>query len=119
MPSTPLEARSPQSSEQPQQPSPQPPQPTSGSVAPRAPAHSNAGHIVEGVLISPEVTRYVQNVLADPQYDWKQPINFYGKAWMKTTSPSRVHPWILSGLICHQTARRNTTQPAIQQGYLR
>jgi hypothetical protein len=66
-------AQQPQQSSQPHQGSPM------SADLPRAPAHSNTGHIVEGVLISPEVTRYVQNVLADPQYDWKQPINFYGK----------------------------------------
>ena len=71
----------------------QPPEPTSSGVrppspsAPRPPVHSNAGHIVEGVLIPPEVTRYVQNVLADPQYDWKQPINFYGKVVDENNRP--------------------------------
>lgn len=35
--------------------------------------------VVEGTQISEEALRYVENVKADPQYDWKQPINFYGK----------------------------------------
>ena len=78
-PSTPVEAQSqtaPQEVPQKATPSIS----TTPTPVPRAArAHSNTGHIVEGVLISPEVTRYVQNVLADPQYDWKQPINFYGK----------------------------------------
>lgn len=39
------------------------------------------------MAISPEVTRYVQNVLADPQYDWKQPINFYGKVVDENNQP--------------------------------
>ncbi len=35
--------------------------------------------IVEGVTIPEAVVRYMQNIRADPTYDWKQPINFYGK----------------------------------------
>ena len=31
--------------------------------------------------------RYIQNVHADPQYDWKQPINFYGKVVDETNQP--------------------------------
>ncbi len=29
--------------------------------------------------LSPAVQEYVRNKLADPQYDWKQPISFYGR----------------------------------------
>ena len=43
--------------------------------------------IVEGVPVSQQVMRYMQNVKADPTYDWKQPINFYGKAVDESNQP--------------------------------
>lgn len=43
--------------------------------------------MVEGVPVSEEVLRYIQNVQADPQYDWKQPINFYGKVVDESDQP--------------------------------
>src|SRR5262249_33218819 len=44
-------------------------------------SHSRTGNtvVVEGVPISQSVVDYTRNSMADPQYDWKQPINFYGK----------------------------------------
>lgn len=89
MPPTPVEPHNPQPSGQAQQP----PKPTSSAVrvpppgAPRAPGRSDTGHIVEGVLITPEVARYVQSVLADPQFDWKQPINFFGRVVDENNQP--------------------------------
>jgi hypothetical protein len=53
------------------------------SVAPALPhsrSHTNTVVVVEGVPVSEDVIRYVQSRKADPLYDWKQPINFYGKA---------------------------------------
>ena len=31
--------------------------------------------------------RYVQNVRAHPAYDWKQPINFYGRVLDESNAP--------------------------------
>jgi hypothetical protein len=57
-------------------------------VAP-SPTHtdSRTAHIVEGVPISQAVDDYVRKSLADPQYDWKQPINFYGKVVDENGTP--------------------------------
>jgi len=38
--------------------------------------------------VSEEVIRYIQNVKADRQYDWKQPINFYGKVVDESNQPA-------------------------------
>jgi hypothetical protein len=43
--------------------------------------------IVEGVPIPQDVVRYMENVRADPMYDWKQPINFYGVVVDDTKQP--------------------------------
>lgn len=62
--------------------------PSSSAVAPYSDAHtltSKKGD--EGAPVSQEVLRYVQNVRADPQYDWKQPINFYGKVVDESNQP--------------------------------
>ena len=50
------------------------------STPPRSHPHTSNTVVVEGVPVSEEVIRYIQNVRADPLYDWKQPINFYGMA---------------------------------------
>jgi hypothetical protein len=43
--------------------------------------------IIEGVPVSQEVIDYTRNSMADPQYDWKQPINFYGKVVDENNQP--------------------------------
>ena len=113
-PSTPVEAQSqtaPQEVPQKATPSIS----TTPTPVPRAArAHSNTGHIVEGVLISPEVTRYVQNVLADPQYDWKQPINFYGKVVDENNQPVEGASADFSWTDLSPNGTSKTTQRAIQ-----
>lgn len=44
--------------------------------------------------IPPAVSEYVQKSMADPQYDWKQPINFWGRVVDESNEPvanSSVH----------------------------
>src|SRR5882672_11461820 len=51
-----------------------------GAPSPAAPT-PNPSHISGDAEspVSEDVTRYIQNVRADPTYDWKQAITFYGK----------------------------------------
>ena len=51
--------------------------------APKAPTVSNAN--APGV--PNDVMEYVRNKRADPQYDWKQPINFYGRVVDESNVP--------------------------------
>ncbi len=37
--------------------------------------------------VSEDVRAYVQNKLTDPEYDWKQPISFYGKVLDESNAP--------------------------------
>jgi hypothetical protein len=53
----------------------------------RSRSSTTGGTVVEGVPVSADVLRYVQNVQADPQYDWKQPINFYGSVLDENNQP--------------------------------
>lgn len=79
MPSTPVEAQNQPPLHRTSPNSPQAP----SSVAPALPrSHSQTSNtvVVEGVPVSEDVIRYIQSVKADPLYDWKQLINFYGKA---------------------------------------
>lgn len=48
--------------------------------------HSNT-IIMEGVPVSEDYIRYREHVRADPLYDWKQPINFYGKVVDENNQP--------------------------------
>ena len=59
------------------------------SPATPAPTHprSHTTNTVEGVPISQDVVDYVRKSTADPQYDWKQPINFYGKVVDDNSAP--------------------------------
>ena len=51
-------------------------------------AHSSSSPMNEwSPSFSNTMVRYVQNVRADPQYDWKQPINFYGKVLDESNQP--------------------------------
>jgi hypothetical protein len=83
-PPTPVEAQN-----QPQQPQGAPTIPQ--SAAPPVASTPKARHHVAAASTEPqvsgEVMRYSQNVQADPQYDWKQPINFYGKVVDETNQP--------------------------------
>lgn len=75
--STPVEAQNQPS----QQASSGIPQTPSTAPAPlRSRPHTSNTVVVEGVPVSEDVIRYVQSRKADPLYDWKQPIDFYGKA---------------------------------------
>lgn len=92
-PSVLVETQNEQPAQEPHRPPP-PPQrgPSSrGTNAPlpasQAQTGSRTAHIVEGVPISEAVVDYVRNSLADPQYDWKQPINFYGKVVDENGAP--------------------------------
>lgn len=49
------------------------------STAPKAPAGDTS--------VSVDVQAYVQHKLADPEYDWKQPINFYGRVLEENGAP--------------------------------
>jgi hypothetical protein len=82
-PLTSVEARN----QPPQEPVPNIPHALS-AVTP-ASNHSRTDHIVivQGVPVSDEVMRYMQNVKADPMYDWKQQINFYGKVVAESNQP--------------------------------
>src|SRR5437867_4251098 len=53
------------------------PVPSSVATAPKA----SRSPVSEGVQL------YVQNKMADSQYDWKQPINFYGKVVDESNQP--------------------------------
>jgi hypothetical protein len=52
-----------------------------------APPKQSHNVIIEGVPVSEDVVRYMQNVRADPTYDWKQPINFYGRVVDESNQP--------------------------------
>jgi hypothetical protein len=58
------------------------PSSTGGTAAAQPPAALPPGRprpaAAPGAAFSEDV-RYVQNIRADPAYDWKQPINFYGR----------------------------------------
>ena len=58
-------------------------QPVRSGIHALSPAVSTHGKsntvIIEGVPVSEEFMRYMEHKHADPLYDWKQPINFYGK----------------------------------------
>jgi hypothetical protein len=43
--------------------------------------------IIEGVPVSKDYLQYAQHVREDPAYDWKQPINFYGKVVDENNQP--------------------------------
>lgn len=55
------------------------------SVAPRR-TRSNTV-TAEGVPLSEDFLRYREHVRADPAYDWKQPISFYGKVVDENNQP--------------------------------
>jgi hypothetical protein len=79
-PSTPVEAQN-QPPQSPHQASPGIPQaPPVAPALPRSRSQPSSTVVVEGVPVSEDVIRYIQSVKADPLYDWKQPINFFGKA---------------------------------------
>jgi hypothetical protein len=62
--------------------------PSPVTTAPRRSQARTAGNtVVEGVPVSEEVLRYIENVKADPDYDWKQPINFYGRVVDENNQP--------------------------------
>src|ERR1041384_415618 len=65
----------------PQTPSPVAPTPSHSR------SHASNTVIIEGVPISQDVIDYTRKSLADPQYDWKQPINFYGKVVDENDAP--------------------------------
>ena len=84
-PPAPVEAQN-----QPAQVSPSGPPRTPSPVAPSPPhsrSHTSNTVIVEGVPIPQDVVDYVRKSLADPTYDWKQPINFYGKVVDESNQP--------------------------------
>jgi hypothetical protein len=74
---------------QPQEASPSIPQTPSAvtTALPRSYSRGRNEAVVEGVPVSKDVLRYMANVRADPQYDWKQPINFYGKVVDESNRP--------------------------------
>jgi hypothetical protein len=53
----------------------------------RSRPHASNTVVVEGVPIPQAVMDYTRNTMADPQYDWKQPINFYGKVVDENGAP--------------------------------
>lgn len=92
-PSTPVEVQTP-SPQQEQPARQQQERPTSPRASPpvattpdRPRSQATGGTVVEGVPVAEDVLRYVQNVQADPQYDWKQPINFYGSVLDENNQP--------------------------------
>lgn len=87
-PPTPVEAQNQPTHSSPQAAPTIPRRPSPDATAPsRSRFHTSNAIVVEGLPISQDVVDYVQKSGADPEYDWKQPINFYGKVLDENNQP--------------------------------
>ena len=58
------------------------------AATPVAPRRTRSNTVTaEGVPLSEDFLRYREHVRADPAYDWKQPISFYGKVVDENNQP--------------------------------